>query len=79
MQIITSKDNELIKSIKKLKEKKIKNNDYESNSIFKSSGNDGSGNGKCNELFCKCGNSCRLCEKRGDDRRTDDRQDYLPQ
>ena len=49
------------------------------NSIFKSSGNDGSGNGKCNELFCKRDNSCRLCEKRGDDRRTDDRQDYLPQ
>ena len=40
---------------------------------------DGSGNGKCNELFCKRDNSCRLCEKRGDDRRTDDRQDYLPQ
>ena len=31
------------------------------------------------ELFCKRDNSCRLCEKRGDDRRTDDRQDYLPQ
>ena len=30
-------------------------------------------------MNCKCGNSCRLCEKRGDDRRTDDRQDYLPQ
>ena len=29
--------------------------------------------------FCKRDNSCRLCEKRGDDRRTDDRQDYLPQ
>ena len=29
----------------------------------KGSGNDGSGNGKCNELFCKRDNSCRLCEK----------------